>query len=348
VAKRFPIIVPKRRGNDDPWFRVGMTDIGTTAIVVALNVVAMFLYAVSPKILAKMIFAADATSKTTVTVKDVQKTVETITYTPWNAIKTGQIWRAFLWPFVTPPSIGAAFTLAMFYFAGTQLEGQFGRVRYTKFLVIIAAVIALVALALGYPIGGSRLIAIATFATFIAENPRMPFFFGIKAWIIGIVYVGIEVLQYLGNSQTRSLILLVAALAAAAVLLRGYGWGSEIPWVPKLAIPAILGGPTGKPATKTGRSKPSKSSKPTKPTKAQKRAKGSGNVVSGPWGESGTGSASPAAGDAPRLNNNGTVTQADVDRVLDKVAASGLNSLTADERSILEDASKTLRDRGNG
>lgn len=69
-----------------------------------------------------------------------------------------------------------------------------------------------------------------------------------------------------------------------------------------------------------------------------------GSVVTGPWGERGTATASTAASAPPR---NSAMTRADrdeVDRLLDKIAQDGMASLDADERARLEDASRRLRE----
>ena len=42
------------------------------------------------------------------------------------------------------------------------------------------------------------------FLVFIAEYPFARFFFGIPAWAIGAVIVGIEVLQLLGDRDERA------------------------------------------------------------------------------------------------------------------------------------------------
>ena len=321
MARRFQISVPKRRGADDPWFRIGTLDVTTGVFVIGLNIVSMFLYAINREWIVKLLL-----------------------FRPF--VTSGEVWRLVTWPFATEPSINAAFTLAFFWFVSREVERLFGRVRFTKFLVIIGLIVTALALALDVPVAGPRLLVTATFIAFVAENPRMPFFFGIPAWVLAVVYLGLDTLQYLGDRQSELLILLLASAGAALLLLRGYGWGSEVPWVPKLAIPELLGGPARRKKPSAGASKPSKPSRPSK----NRGGKG-GTVVSGPWGETGTGSATAAstASSPPgsRLGRTGPVTQADVDRVLDKVAASGLNSLTDDEKAILEDASRRLRERGD-
>jgi membrane associated rhomboid family serine protease len=279
VARRFQLSVPKRRADDDPWFRIGTLDVTTTVFVIGLNILVMFLYAISNTFFYRLVMVRPL-------------------------VTNGEVWRLVTWPFATVPNINSAFMLALLWFVGRDLEPQFGRVRFAKFLVSIAATLLVIALVVDVGLGGSRLIVTAVFIAFIAEHPRMPFFFGIPAWILGVVYVGLDVIQYTGDRQPKLVVLLLGGIAAALLLLRGYGWGSEVPWVPRVQIPAILGGPVRPGSARSP--KPAKT-RPTK-TKADKGRRDSGTVVTGPWGERGTGTATGAAADAPRLPRTGPVT----------------------------------------
>lgn len=321
MANRFQISVPKRRADNDPWFRIGTLDISTTVLIIGLNIIVMFLYAVSNTFFYKLAMAR-------------------------SLVTGGQVWRLFTWPFVTIPDIWAAVGLAFFWFVGKQMEQLLGRVRFTKFLATIAAVVLVLALAIDSPLVGMRLIVLAVFVAFVAENPRMPFFFGVPAWIIAGVYVGLDIIRYTGDKQPKLILLLLAAIGAALVLLRGYGWGSEVPWVPELHIPALLGGPTNR--RTVAKTTTVRAAKTPKAKRAKSGRGGSeSTVIPGPWGEQGTASAGTASTPSTRLTSSGPVSAADVDRVLDKVAASGMASLTDDERAILENASKSLRDRSS-
>jgi hypothetical protein len=113
----------------------------------------------------------------------------------------------------------------------------------------------------------------------------------------------------LGDRQTQELGFLLVTLAVALVGLRFVGLGEHLAFIP---------------APSRGRKKPPKA-KRGKPARTFKDS----SVVSGPW--SGGGSGSDLAG------------QAEIDRLLDKIAASGLESLTPEERRRLNDASKRMR-----
>ena len=95
--------------------------------------------------------------------------------------------RADLWTVIT---------LAIFWYFGREIEGLLGRMRFAMLL-----------LAADRHPGhrrhrrstcrrpASAPVELAVFLVFIAEYPFARFFFGIPAWAIGAVFVGIEVLQ---------------------------------------------------------------------------------------------------------------------------------------------------------
>ena len=139
---------------------------------------------------------------------------------------------------------------------------------------------------------------------FIAEYPSRRFFFNIPGWVIGVVIIGISVLSYLGNRDWRLLVNFLLGLALTAVIARSMGLMAELTWVPNLAI----------------RRKPKKA-------KRNKRAGGEGTVVAGPWNPTPT----------PPVSRD----QAELDALLDKISATGMDSLTDQERQHL----LVLRDR---
>ena len=79
------------------------------------------------------------------------------------------------------------------------------------------------------------------FLVFIAEYPYTRFFFGIPAWAIGAVIVGIQVLQYLGYDETERLVVLFVTLAVAALTARSMGLAQSLPWIPKIPYPGTGG-----------------------------------------------------------------------------------------------------------
>jgi membrane associated rhomboid family serine protease len=280
MASRFSFRSPGRRGPSDPWFLVGTVEVTTSVFVVALGVISMF------------VWAADKTL------------FEPIILWPYK-IRHGQLWRLVTWPVANEPNLYSVLDLVFFWFFGRELERAMDRVRYTKYLLALIVIPAVVATGLDLPAAGLRPIALAVFVAFVVESPNARLMFGIAAKWFAIVLVGIEVLQRLGDRDNKGLAFLAVTLVVAVVGLRFVGLGSNVAWIPA---------PSGRP-----KQRPVRKAKPTRTFRGD-------TVVPGPWAASG-----------------GDQVQAEIDRLLDKIAASGLDSLTPDERRRLNDASKRLR-----
>lgn len=293
MRPKFNFSSPQRRGPSDPWFRVGQVEVTTTVFVVALGVLSMFVYAASSALFEPLFLTTER-------------------------VRSGQLWRLVTWPIANAPTFSAVITLAVFWYFGRSLEQMFGRVRFTYFLLAIAVVPAVILALLSFASPSLRveaiglsLIELGVFVAYVAEQPNARFFFGIKAWVIAVVIVGIEVLQLISQPrQWGSLLLLLFILATSLLLTRAYGFAADQAWIPKLALPTNT-------RSKTRKFKPVKGSP----------------VVRGPWGESG-------------LPVNDMASQAEMDRLLDKIAASGMDSLTAEEKRRLKAHSKRLRGDG--
>ena len=115
-----------------------------------------------------------------------------------------------------------------------------GRTRFAVLLLLLTVVPGLAAVLLDITLVGLSPVELAVFLIFIAEYPFARFFFGIPAWAIGAVIVGIEVLQYLGNRQ-EELILLLVTIAAAALTPAAWAWRTSLPWIPKIPLPGSGG-----------------------------------------------------------------------------------------------------------
>src|SRR5262245_33441806 len=51
VSGRFSLSFPGRRGQDDPWFRIGAVDVNTSLLVALMCAVSLFVWAASPDVL---------------------------------------------------------------------------------------------------------------------------------------------------------------------------------------------------------------------------------------------------------------------------------------------------------
>ncbi len=229
-----------------------------------------------------------------------------------DAFLHGQVWRIITWPIAYPSGMGIwdIIAVAIFWYFGTEIERLLGKKRMAWFLALVTVSLGLlwVAVVEISPLYGVlyslNQLELMVLLVFIAEYPGRRFFFNIPGWVIGAVIIGISVLNYLGARDWRLLLNFLLGLALTAVIARSMGLIAELTWVPNLAI----------------RRKPKKA-------KRKGRAGGEGTVVPGPW----------QAPVTPPVSRD----QAELDELLDKIHAHGMDSLTDQERDHL----LVLRDR---
>jgi hypothetical protein len=97
---------------------------------------------------------------------------------------------------------------------------------------------------------------------------------------------------------------------------KAFGHAAEVPWIPRIPIGSR---PPGSPA-------------PRRASKAKRHRQSGPTVVSGPW---------VGAVQQP-------LEQREIDALLDKIAQSGLDSLTPHERRRLDEVSRRWRDERDG
>jgi membrane associated rhomboid family serine protease len=230
-----------------------------------------------------------------------------------QAVLAGELWRLVTWPIATNPSIWALISLAFFWIFGHRIEEMVGRTRFTRLVAILIVMPAIVVTVLGISRGGSvgiGLLGTAMLCIFAADQPNAPFFFGIPAWVIAVIFVAIDVLQYVGNRWWGVLVQLLLTVALALVVMRQFGELRET----MSFIPQVFGD-TKSSGSRGGRS--------AKPAKRKKQSRDFDRVVTqGPWN-------GPTAGD-----------QAEMDRLLDKMNSVGLSDV---ERKRLSELGKRLR-----
>lgn len=272
-----------------PWFRIGSFGVGTTEFVALASIISMFLYAADPVL------------------------VEWLALIPSHLYR-GAVWEIVTWPIANVPAFMTVWNIAIFWFMGRRMERELGRARFGWMLLAITvagSVLAiLLSLAFQAPlaIGGISTLAMIVVLLFIADNPHAPFFFGIPAWVIGLVMVAIPILQFLGDRAWLYLLHFVLTLVAAAVAAKQAGLLSQYAFIPgRMWTP-------GQRARKKNR----------------QRGTSGATVVQGPW----TSSYEPPARE-----------DAEMDALLDKIMASGLDSLTAKERKRLEELRQQRRSR---
>ena len=277
---------------------MGNLDLTTTALLVVGGVASMFLWAISKAAVVKLMFHP-------------------------IPVRNGEIWRLATWPLANPPTdIWVVITLAFFWFIGHAVEEMVGRNRYLGLIVavtILPAVFVTLPPSSSFPTSpevGLGLLASVMFVIFAVQRPSQPFFFGIPAWVLALVFVGIDVLRLTGDRLWGTLLLMLTAISLGVVIVRQWGFAERIDFIPRFA---------GQGAS---RPKRGRSAKPARP-----RGSSSGKVVDGPWG----------APTRPPSGPDVAAAQHELDVLLDKISATGLESLTADEKRRLNELSKRLR-----
>ncbi|HEV7721907.1 MAG TPA: rhomboid family intramembrane serine protease [Iamia sp.] len=219
---RYSFSMPSHPGRKG-WFRVGEIEITTTAIMVALGVVSMFVYAVDKVFLANFMFFGDA-------------------------VRDGEVWRLVTWPLVNPPDrIWVIITLAFFWFVGHRIEDEIGRVRFLVLMGVTAILAGVVVTALpltaetgvGY---GLSILAFALLVVIAVRNPQEPWFFGIPIWILVAVFAAVDVLGLVGDRLWGILLLEAASVVIMTIGAAVCGLVDVLPFVPRVGAASPSGG----------------------------------------------------------------------------------------------------------
>lgn len=284
-----------------PWFRIRSYGVGTTDFVAGVSLLMMVVFALSPVFVSYLALSPDR-------------------------VLHGFVWEVVTWPLANAPDFFVLLNIVVFWFTGRQLERDLGKGRYGWMLlaITVAGSVLAVLLALSFRQDAPFLAGIGTLALivvllFIAENPRMPFFFGIPAWVLGLVMVIIPLLQLVGSRSWISLLQFVLNLMVAAVIAKFAGLLRQYKFIPgHTYTPGQRKRPRGVPREERRRHGP-----------AARAGSSPSNVVQGPW----VGPEPPAREDE------------EMDALLDKIMDHGLESLTARERRRLEELRQQRRAR---
>lgn len=237
-----------------------------------------------------------------------------------SLVKDGEAWRLATWPLANPldsQGLWVVLTLVFFWFVGHRIEDQLGRRRFTLMIacmtVIPAAVVTLLPFSAPSSVSyGLGLLGIALLVVFAFDTPQAMWFFNIPLWIIAAVFVMIDVLTQSGQRRFGTLAVELGAIIVGCVTARQYGMLSDLTFIPRFT---------------SGRGRPVTARAGVRPAKRSKARKGGSPVVAGPW----QGSTHSAAD------------QAELDGLLDKISANGIDSLSRAEKDRLNALSKQLR-----
>ena len=230
-------------------------------------------------------------------------------------VLSGEVWRVFTWWIPIEPDIWTVILVVVFFMLGSQLEATMGRIRFSWFLATLTVVPAVLLTISGLNglAFGLRFVEIGVLVAFAAHVPKAMFFFGIPAWAIAGIIVVIDALQFIDLGDDFSLVMLFTVSGLSLMLIRSMGFAEELEWLPKVPLPARLGGDPYRGANRRrerqSRNRPTHLSSVPQPSIADQTA------------------------------------QREVDALLDKVAEQGMDSLTRAEKRALEDHSKRLRKR---
>lgn len=254
-------------------------------------------------------------------------TFERLTFVP-TLVRNAEVWRIVTWPIATEPAIWPLLGIVFFWLFGQQLEALFGRGKFVAWVLMLTILPALILTLLG-PLDSSidlmRQFGLSSLFlggiwVYAATYPGVKWFEVVPLWAIAAVFTVLNLLQFGGTDQTGQTIFLLTSVAVALVAGRSLGLatGWPIPHIP-------LTGGDGHSRRHASKSR-------------RKGRKGSGQrVVEGPWKQS------PAP--KPPVAQPSPADQAELDALLDKIGAQGMESLTGAEKKRLNDLSKRLRNR---
>jgi len=278
------------RPSRDGWFRVGTLDVTTTALLVGLGIASMFLYAIGGAggPIFNLYFIA-----------------------PY--VRDGEVWRLITWPIGNPPTrIWVILTLAFFWFVGHRVEDTIGRKRFTTMIAMMTVLPAAVVSLFDFTAStgqayGLSILAIALLVVYAFDSPNAVWFFNIPLWVLALVFVLLDVLQYLGNRMFGAMLVELGAIIVGTVMARQYGMLNDLQFIPRFV------------------------SQRKRPKAVSRKGGGGSTVVAGPW------AATPPAHSA--------ADQAELDGLLDKISANGMDALSRNEKARLTELSKKLRGR---
>lgn len=297
------------RGPNDPWFRIGTLDVGTTVLWTILSVVAMLFGAATMRTPLADAFMLDP-----------------------EQILHGEIWRVVTWPFSYPGGVGIwpLLAIVMFWYFGKDLEEHLlGRSRMLQFVLSVTVIFAVVAVAIHAIFGNNgSLVVDSTLSTvelvvllaWIGEWPHRRFLFNIPAWVFGAVILALSLIQYLQYGVWWMALYLVVGLMLSTVAARSLGMLSEHHALPKLHLPH-----------RNRRRGTARHQHGPRARRIHRHPSQGPTVVAGPW----EGSAA----------QSGSADQARMDALLEKIHEKGQASLSKSEQKELLELRERLRRR---
>lgn len=303
-----------RRRPNDGWFRAGKYDMTTTDILCSVAILTMFLYGIGRSAFDKLIFAPFA-------VRDLE------------------IWRLFTWSTATRPNVWLLIGVVFFWLWGQQIESLFGRNRFLIWVATVTIVPAAILTVLGglstsfefasYEFGLSTLF-LGLIWVYAATYPSVKFFEVVPMWAAAGVFTLLDLLRFSGDRQTGQIVFLLTVVGVSLVAGRSLGLATGWP-IPHIDLAGIGNGSS----RSRGSGKRRKATKPKSRGSRGARSSGGSTVVDGPWKNAPAPTAPPT--------RPSPADQAELDGLLDKIGANGMDALTSTEKKRLNELSKRLR-----
>ena len=297
-----------RRRPNEGWFRVGNYDATTTDILCSLAVFTMFVYGIAGT-----------------------DTFNRLIFNSFLVREQYEVWRLVTWAVATPPDFFPLLGVVFFWLFGQQLEGLFGRNRFLMWTLVTTILPAVILTFLGvlsqeidFTNGelGLQVLFLAGIWVYAATYPGVKWFEIMPLWGLAAIFTVLNLLQYNGIGATGKVLFLLVAIGVALVSGRSLGLATGWP-IPHVDLAGVGSGGSGQ--RRSPKSKP-KRSKPSRP---------GSTVVDGPWKNAPPPTA-PPVGPSP-------ADQAELDALLDKIGANGMDSLSGGEKKRLNELSKRLR-----
>ena len=244
-------------------------------------------------------------------------------------VRDFEVWRLVTWPVAAEPTFWLLLGIVFFWLFGQQLEALFGRGKFLAWVLALTIVPALILTLLGplddsidfTIVNGLNTLFLGGIWVYAATYPGVKWFEVIPLWALAAVFTVLNLLQFTGTDQTGQVIFLLVSIGVALVAGRSLGLATGWP-IPHLPLDGV--------GSSSSRKKKPKQSRSTGSSK-------SSGVVQGPWKK--------APAPMPPPNAPSPADQIELDALLDKIGANGMDSLTNDEKKRLNELSKRLRNR---
>ena len=255
-------------------------------------------------------------------------TAEVLRYDAASVYRQGEVWRLITHAFWNQPNIPFLLELTVYFFFGRELERFFGRTAFIYLYSVIfasAPVLGVISLAFpavsifaGIPCGTGLFVAFATMA------PAVTLFLGISAKWLAVIFVGIRLLSAIASNDW-SQVTIEGGGALIAFLATRYFQGRWV--IDALSVfrrsrfQVIQGGLNEKSQRSQRKDLRIESRGP------QQRPQNPATELL---------EANPSVDDLDESD------QEMIDRILEKISATGLASISNTERSLLESARERL------